>query len=325
MTPPFSLRSLLVLATLATGLTVPSAQSEDAPDTLAAPLAASPPAATPIAGEPQFPTAEGLDVHLLASATFRDYLGEAPATDAPCLANEWGIDRLGLLRTSLEPGATTLVRGPFEYGPMLTYIAEGNIEVTFESSSGLDSERSVAAGKSFTTAQQGMRITVENTATKPAVLLTLSLGNELVPAARSASSSLRLAMPPAHDIPRPEETPEPGVSWEILLIEGVTLVPNEPADLFLARSTWQPGATLDERVVGGLVGLVGESAALTVGGTQEGDLVPGADLLLLPGDYLRAGNEGSQVAEVLLVGAVHSGEEPLGAVDHPVTCFTPEF
>ncbi len=331
MTPSFPLRSLIVLTTLMTGLGAFWSQEGVARDRLSISFDATPVAATPIAEGPQFPISEGLNVQLLAHATFRDYfgpsIGDPPATDAPCIENEWGGDRLGLLRTTLEPGSSTLVRGPFEYGPMITYVAEGHVEVTSESRSGLGSERSLAAGDSFNTAQRETRIMVENLATEPATILTFSLGNELVPAAKAkrSSSSLRLAMPPAFDIPRPEETPEPGVTWEILLNEGVTLVPNEPADLFLAHSTWQPGATLDERVVAGLVGLVGDSGTLAIGGAQEGNLAPGDDLLLLPGDHVRAENEGIQVAEVLLAGAVQSGEAPLRPAEDHIACFTPDF
>ncbi len=329
MTLSSHLRSLIVLTTLVTGLAIPWAHGGDARNRFSASHAASPAAATPTTEGSLFPTGEGLDVHLLASATFRGYLGpfigDPPVTDAPCIENAWGIDRLGLLRATLGPGSSTLVRGPFEYGPMLTFVAEGTVEVTVEPRSGLDSERSVATGELFTTAQQETRITVRNEATEPAIILTLSLGNELVPAAGSASSPLRLARPLAHDIPRPEETPEPGVTWEILLNEGVALLPNEPAQLFIARSTWQPGATLDERVVGGLVGLIGEAEALTVDGAQQGTLAAGDDLLLLPGDYVQAQNEGTRTAEVLLAGAVQSGAAPLRPADDRVACFTPEF
>jgi hypothetical protein len=133
-----------------------------------------------------------------------------------------------------------------------------------------------------------------------------------------------------------EATPAPGaddgaITTTVLFDVLLKTIPSAPVFLFLAETTWVPGAELPRHTFTEALGLYVESGVLTASGPSgiEGQLQTGKGIVLPAGGANRERNAGTESATVLLAGIMRPGEalltEPIATPAPPGPTQAPSF
>jgi quercetin dioxygenase-like cupin family protein len=129
---------------------------------------------------------------------------------------------------------------------------------------------------------------------------------------------LQLSLLPIQTEGTPEPVPVSRAS-EVLLETEIAALPSAPALLFLARTTWEPGAELADHTHAGPVSILVESGTLTVGrpSGMEAQLGPGKGVVFPADTPNRERNAGTEPVVALIAGGIPAGQDLVALLPTP--------